>query len=121
MKLSDIKDQMDRENFDAHFEDCGAWITPIILFILFSTVAAILFSAVGHSTQLHPRGTVYSICRQLIIYDTPMAYRLDPLTNNKTLIMDGVYHTDAPWCLYVIKNGFPREINQGDEDRKSVV
>ncbi len=74
----------------------------------------IIFGSWIWSNQAHSEVKTDVVCGTVYVYRPSGAFRLDPVTNRETPAKDGVYHTEKPWCLYSIVNGFPREIDRDE-------
>lgn len=69
-----------------------------------------LISSLAKADQ-SPEPPIEVICGEMIISRKPQAVKLDPITDERIPIKDGVYKSKRGWCLYKIVNGVPEEID----------
>lgn len=79
-------------------------------------MSLIIFSLL--MSMSHASERTHVVCNTIIISKERKAYKLDVFTDAKRLIPDGVYHTEAPWCLYKVLNGTPIEL-ESDKEQES--
>ncbi len=70
-----------------------------------------IWSNLGHASKVDT--ATYVVCRTVFLKERAgtTAIKLNTLTNIHTFVLDGIYEAREPWCLYSIKNGIAREVD----------